>query len=168
MEGSRSRVIDLTDSEVAEDPIKLLRQIPMRYIHFWEDVRPPYIGTSSGTAALDIALKIARNPHARHDESLEYDYDSEAEWEEPEEGDDLDLQDESECESVEDDDEMEEFLDDEGADGLPTRKKFTSLLTDLEPISSGLCFENERQESANADGIPAKMTEYRLELLLGE
>ena len=69
---------------------------------------------------------------------------------------------------MEDEDEMEEFLDDEGADGLPARRKFTSIAADLDPVSSGLCFENECRESVDSHGVRVKMSEYRMELLLSK
>ena len=47
---------------------------------------------------------------------INYDYDSEAEWEEPGEGEDLDSDGELEDEGDDDADDMEGFLDDEGAE----------------------------------------------------
>ncbi|KAJ1406788.1 chromatin assembly factor 1 subunit A-domain-containing protein [Ochromonadaceae sp. CCMP2298] len=73
----------------------------VRTFSFFEDHRPPYVGTIS-KKSLVIS---GRNPFAKDTSLLNYDYDSEEEWEDDVEGDDLD-----------DSDEMEE--DEEAGDWL--------------------------------------------------
>ncbi|KAI1943643.1 chromatin assembly factor-I (CAF-I) p90 subunit [Ophidiomyces ophidiicola] len=139
-------VVDLTrddystsKSSQAQD---LLKNIPMKILQFREDVRPPYRGTFSKRLPRDSAYKLCRNPFSRILPDCDYDYDSEAEWEEPEEGEDLDSEGE---EDVSDDDEedMADFLDD-GEDELGKRKM---IVGNLEPICTGLCWASEGASS---------------------
>ena len=132
---------DVVDS-TSEHPLDLLQKLPMKYIYFHTDVRPPYFGTRSRFGTTKQNRKLSRNPTRPFHEELDYDYDSEAEWEEPEEGDeDLNSVEDSDDNSEDDSDEMEEFLDDEGADDLPKPQK-RSINRDMKPISSGLCWED--------------------------
>lgn len=147
--------------EDRENPVKALQRIPIRYLAFHEDVRPPYIGTYTK----DVSQRLFRNPFARLRSDTDYDYDSEAEWEESEDGEDVDLDSESEGETPSEMDDMEEFLDDADADGQPVRTKL--LAADLEPISSGLCFEDHGGTSRNTSGATTGFRIYRLESLLG-
>ena len=70
-------------------------QIPnkMKLLQFQEDHRPPYYGTWSKTS-----VEVSGKAPMRRDPAMDYDYDSEAEWEEG-------------------DDEVGEDVEDEGADG---------------------------------------------------
>lgn len=119
-------------------PEDLIKRIPMKTLQFAEDVRPPYQGTFTRPMSLSDAISLARNPFKRSIPNINYDYDSEAEWDDPEEGEDLDSDDGDE-EMDEEDEDLDGFLDDgedEGAQGV--RKKV--VVGDLEPVSSGLIF----------------------------
>jgi len=159
--GSNINPIDLTQatSTISRKPLDLLNRIAIRYIHFHQDIRPPWIGTFTKLKSRSEALRLSRNPCSKSRLELDYDYDSEAEWEEPGEGEDLN----SECESVTESDaegEMDGFLDDEGAaDGQKLKKGYSSR--DLEPICSGLCWENEEGTCVSGLG------DYRLEVIQG-
>ncbi|KAI9721647.1 MAG: hypothetical protein M1828_005014 [Chrysothrix sp. TS-e1954] len=164
---SDGRTIDPhSGAAVRWDTFESLRRIPIKYIHFHEDVRPPYIGTSTRVSSISELLRLARNPVRQQRPELDYDEDSEAEWEEPEEGEELNSDGESDAESAADTEEMEEFLDDEGAeDGQRARKK--NISNDMEPISTGLCWENNCGHAAfdtSLKGIP-NIGECRLEFI---
>ncbi|KAF2269597.1 hypothetical protein CC78DRAFT_564826 [Lojkania enalia] len=148
---------DLTDDRGvdAPDPLNILKEIPMKYLHFGEDVRPPYYGTYTKPYSIHQALKLSRCPFSRNLEEVNYDYDSEAEWEEPEEGEDLDSDGEDDLDEDAEDD-MEGFLDDE--DDPQVKRRLIS--GDLEPISTGLCWEDARGVSRLNDGSEAISTEF--------
>lgn len=166
--GSPDRPIDLTtDAEISrEQPLEMLNTIPMKYLHFGEDVRPPYYGTYTKYYPFTAERRLARNPVLRIRQDTNYDYDSEAEWEEPEEGEDLDSDGEDDLEE-EGDDDMDGFLDDEEDPQLKRRM----LSGDLEPISTGLCWEDFNGVSKLNDGFGAISTEFKdfkMEFLLGK
>ncbi|KAF2095944.1 hypothetical protein NA57DRAFT_59009 [Rhizodiscina lignyota] len=168
LHGSSGNPIDLTEEESAfinETPTQMLKQIPMKYIHFHEDVRPPYSGTYTKPISETETRRIARNPLLRARPDADYDYDSEAEWEEPEEGEDIDSDGEEDGDSLEGDDDMEGFLDD-ADDAL--RAKRALITTDLEPDCSGLCWADDTGVMKSADGFDAPNTfhDYRLGFLL--
>ena len=160
--GNPSRPIDLTtDSQNSQ--IKrtsdLLRKVPMKFLKFQEDVRPPYRGTYTNRPVNGIA-KLARNPMRRDLPNTNYDYDSEAEWVE-EEGDE-DLDSDGEDEEIDDDvDDMEGFLDDEG--DVVVNSKRLVVQGDLEPISTGLCWEDQHKKNTHV-----KLVAYRMEVILSE
>lgn len=132
-----------------------LNSIPMKYIHFYEDVRPPYIGTVTATHMETKKLrKLSRNPAGRV-LRLEYDYDSEAEWVE-DDGEDVD--DEEDDEEDDGDEEMDDFLDD--SDDVPAATRPT-FLGEHEPTSTGICFEDQ-----NGLNPCAATHKYRLEFML--
>jgi chromatin assembly factor 1 subunit A len=165
--GSSNNPIDLTheDRQAPEDPLELLKQVPMKYLHFPEDVRPPYYGTYTKPHNAHEASKLARNPLSRTLHEADYDYDSELEWEEPEEGEDLGSEGGDDLDE-EGDDDMEGFLDDEEDPQLKRRL----LSGDLVPVSTGLCWEDSRGVSRLNDGSDAICTEFkefRMGFLLG-
>ena len=83
-----------------------------KYLKFFEDCRPPYCGTWCKTSK----LITGKHPFQKDTSFLDYDYDSEAEWEEEEPGEDL------EEDEVDDDvDDMEKLAADEGVDINDTR-----------------------------------------------
>ncbi|OAA58006.1 chromatin assembly subunit-like protein [Niveomyces insectorum RCEF 264] len=161
----RALMRQLTDTSnvqgAAETPqaaLTVLRTVPMKYLAFREDVRPPYFGTitstppslsgsgststssTNGDGADNARLaKLARNPLAKTVLPLNYDYDSEAEWVD-DDGEDVDDLDDEE-EELDEDGEMSDFLDD-SEDAAPIRPAFSG---GIEPKSSGLCWENEQQ-----------------------
>lgn len=150
--------IDLTDDDTSstKQPLELLKHIPMKYIHFGEDVRPPYYGTYTRTYTDTQARRLARNPTARLRQDTSYDYDSEAEWEEPEEGEDLDSEGDEDLEEDAEDD-MDGFLDDEEDPQLKRRL----ISGDLQPISTGLCWQDGCGVSRLNDGSDAICTDFR-------
>ncbi|KAM0434147.1 hypothetical protein ACHAPT_004092 [Fusarium lateritium] len=131
------------DNAGADNADKIMREargklskVPMKVIAFSQDVRPPYYGTvtlKSFALGKDNMSQLARKP-TRRGLPLDYDYDSEAEWQE-EEGEDLDVDDDEE--ELDDEDDMEGFLDDSEDAGL-SRRLFANT---LEPESTGICFE---------------------------
>lgn len=142
------------ESKSAENPLDQLRQVRMKSLKFGEDVRPPYQGTFTRNVPKPAAIKLSRNPYHRGLPETNYDYDSEAEWEEPEEGEDLDSEEEEEG-SDEGDDDMDGFLDDED-DALAGGKR-RLIVGDLEPICSGLRWA--------ADGTDKEFKQYGMETI---
>lgn len=160
--GNASKPIDLTtDSQNSQ--IKrtgdVLRKIPMKLLQFQEDVRPPYRGTYTSRPVTGMT-KLARNPMRRDLPDTNYDYDSEAEWQEDEDAEDLKSEGEEE-EEADDDEDMEGFLDDENDETANSRRLV--LQGDLEPISTGLCWEDRKKRNTNV-----KMMAYRMEIILGK
>ncbi|CAI9628383.1 unnamed protein product [Alternaria burnsii] len=151
--GSSDQPIDLTADK---GPLELLKDIPMKYIHFCKDVRPPYYGTYTRPYTDMEASRLARNPLARVRQDTDYDYDSEAEWEEPEEGEDLDSDGEDDNEDEAEDD-MDGFLDDEEDPQLKRRL----ISGDLVPVSTGLCWEDADRVSRLNDGSDAICTDFK-------
>ncbi|EHY55127.1 chromatin assembly factor-I (CAF-I) p90 subunit [Exophiala dermatitidis] len=150
LNSAEDSVIDLTRR------IDALASVPYKYFFFQEDVRPPYQGTYTRVVSPRSARKIAVNPSYRGLPNTDYDYDSEAEWQEPEEGDD-DLMDEDEkSEDEEGEEEMDDFLDDEGE-----VVKRQVIVGDMEPKSSGLCWEGEDHQPENGFDL----TLYRMDVL---
>ncbi|KAL8990496.1 MAG: hypothetical protein Q9177_000868 [Variospora cf. flavescens] len=162
--GTSQKPIDLTNpqtSKASQHPLDVLKTVSTKILRFAEDVRPPYIGTYSRIQDPAAARNMCRNPFARSLPCMDYDYDSEAEWEEPGEGEDLDSEGEEEAES-ENGDDMEGFLDDEeAADGPRTGQKRRLLAGDLEPTSTGLCWED-----AHLNPVRTDLALYRLEVIL--
>ncbi|KAF2276557.1 uncharacterized protein EI97DRAFT_398442 [Westerdykella ornata] len=157
LNSSSTHPIDLTkDGDDTQDPLALLKRIPMKYLHFPEDVRPPYFGTYTRPHTRRETSKLAMNPFSRTIREFNYDYDSEAEWEEPEEGEDLDSDGEEDLDEDGDDD-MDGFLDDE--DDGPIKRRMIS--GDLQPVSTGLCWETPNGLSVLNDGSGAVSTEFR-------
>ncbi|PNY25997.1 Chromatin assembly factor 1 subunit rlf2 [Tolypocladium capitatum] len=123
--------------DAAQQVRKRLSKVPMKVIAFSQDVRPPYYGTLTFkpfALGRGNMYRLARKTTARR-LPLDYDYDSEAEWQD-EEGEDVDVDDDDE--ELDDEDDMEGFLDDSEDAGL-ARRVFANT---LEPDSTGICFEN--------------------------
>lgn len=122
---------DKTDEQLQE----LLELIPHKYIKFYENVRPPYVGTYSKSSILP-----KDDPFSTEGTGLNYGYDSDLDWanEEDEDGggvEDLEDGDEEDEDEEEQDDgsegEFDEFLDKEDpSDGNVSRgvKKFIGPL----------------------------------------
>ena len=161
--------IDLTKAtpkKGARNPINRLKIVPMKFLKFAEDVRPPYIGTYTKFLEDRSMAKLSRNPFSRALPSTNYDYDSEAEWEEPEEGEDLDSEGEEEAED-DDAEDMEGFLDDADTDEV---KKRRPMVGNLEPWCTGLCWEDSQSNVHRAilTGQSLDFSPFRLDILLGE
>jgi chromatin assembly factor 1 subunit A len=133
-----------------------LKKVTMKSFRFGEDVRPPYYGTFTKPLSHNQAHKICRTPYARIIPGLNYDYDSEAEWEEPEEGEDLDSEGEEDV-SEDGDDDMDGFLDDEEEE-IDGRRRL--IVGDLEPVSTGIKWHEEGK-------VDPDMEVYRIEALSG-
>ena len=164
--GSARNPIDLTESQskrAIQEPTDLLKTVPMKYLKFFEDYRPPYTGTFTKVKDRRAMSKLCRKPFSREIPDTNYDYDSEAEWEEPGEGEDLDSEGEEEVGEDEEENDMEGFLDDED-DAVKKRP----LLGDLEPTCSGICWEdleNEESKLANLDVLD--LAHFKLDILMG-
>ncbi|KAK3378478.1 chromatin assembly factor 1 subunit A-domain-containing protein [Podospora didyma] len=156
---SSSKPIDLTtESQNARfrSTREALKLVPVKTLKFREDVRPPYIGTITGLPSGVASLrKLAKNPLAKDLLPLDYDYDSEAEWQE-EDGEDIEDMDDDEDDGDNDED-MDDFLDDSNDVG-PGRLAFSG---GMEPESTGLCWENGKRYNE-----PAKLFKYRMEFIL--
>ncbi len=165
--GSSRNPIDLTESQsrrAIQKPTDLLKAVPMKFLKFYEDYRPPYTGTFTKVKDRRAMSKLCRNPFSRELPNTNYDYDSEAEWEEPGEGEDLDSEGEEELGEDEEENDMEGFLDDEN-DAV----KKGPLLGDLEPTCSGICWEdldNEDSKLANLDVLD--LAHFKLDILMGK
>lgn len=154
---SMSMAIDLT-TDSHNQALKALETVPVKSLKFREDVRPPYVGTVSGLpAGLSSFRKVARRPATRAIPTLDYDYDSEAEWQE-DDGEDVDL-DDMDDEEVDHDEDMDDFLDD-SEDVGPAGPAFSG---GMEPTSTGLCWENH-----NRLNNTTKTYKFRMEFMLGK
>jgi len=170
IQGTSTLPIDLTqDSTSRQAPMHALQNVSRRYLQFHEDVRPPYFGTYSKIRSPRSTRRLMVNPFSRTRVDTDYDYDSEAEWEEPEEGEDIIGDEDDEAESQGDPDEMDAFLDDE--DDAPKHKR-KMITGDLQPTSTGLCWENEQAvivqsvEGEDMPSTPKEMKGMRLGVLL--
>jgi chromatin assembly factor 1 subunit A len=148
--GSQSAPVDLTD------PAGPLENVPYKYLFYREDVRPAYQGTFTRSVPPRKARKLAINPSYRGLPNINYDYDSEAEWAEPEEGDEEVLDDDEKSVDEDGDEEMDDFLDDEGE-----QVKRQLLVGELEPNCSGLCWEGGIDSSQPQLDLSA----YRMDVL---
>ena len=160
IQSSDSNTIDLTQ----EDPLRLLKNVPLKFLKYAEDVRPPYVGTYTKTPVDCSVATLCRNPFKRALPLVAYDYDSEVEWEEPEEGEDLDSEGEEELDE-EDVDDMDGFLDDDDVEG-PKRRH---IMGDIEPVSTGIRWvenTNEKEQVVPFGKSTLDLTTLRVESLL--
>ena len=167
IDGTTSNPIDLTDSQSRKaklKPLEKLNKVSLKFLKFAEDVRPPYIGTYTRLTSRHSMVKLARNPVRRGLPDTNYDYDSEAEWEEPVEGEDLDSEGDEEEDDEEEGNEMEGFLDDEDA----TTAKRRPLMGNMEPISTGICWDGPDGSMPDIDIPDLDRRLLRLDALLGE
>lgn len=173
--GTFQSPIDLTgpkSRKIAQKPIEQLKCVSMKYLKFAEDVRPPYIGTYTKNSS-PATSRLCKNPFMRSLPFTDYNYDSEVEWEDPGEGEDLDSEAEEELGDDEEGDEMEGFLDDEGAvEGIRgANVKHRPLIGDLEPISTGLCWDVQGIESAPSSfdsPAPLDLRCFKLDIISGK
>ena len=166
--GSARTPIDLTESQcrrAIQKPTDLLKTVPMKYLKFFEDYRPPYTGTFTKLQDRRAMSKLCRRPFSRQLPNTNYDYDSEAEWEDPGEGEDLDSEGEEEAGEDEDENDMEGFLDDD--EGNTVKKR--PLLGELEPACSEICWEDLESENfqlGNLDVLEPSL--FKLDILMGK
>lgn len=165
LQGSPGNPVDLTaDGGEGHRPEDLLEAVSIRHLHFAEDVRPPYHGSYSKITLQPESARLRRNPFSKVRKDTDYGYDSEAEWEEPEEGEDILSDGEDDVESIGSADDMDGFLDDEDA-GDAKRKVITG---DLKPISTGLCWEDASGKlDSYASEVVADLEGMRVEFLIG-
>ncbi|EOD51230.1 putative chromatin assembly factor 1 subunit a protein [Neofusicoccum parvum UCRNP2] len=133
LQGSSDQPVDLTEESSERNMRELLetlKTVPMKYIHFTEDVRPPYCGTFTKVQSYQESRKMAINPFSKSLPEANYDYDSEYEWEDAEEGEDLDADDEDDLES-EGAEDLEDFLEDDDDDVAHNKRRL--ITGDLEP-----------------------------------
>ncbi|KAL2845219.1 chromatin assembly factor 1 subunit A-domain-containing protein [Aspergillus pseudoustus] len=142
-------------SEATNNLQRSLKQVRMKSLKFGEDVRPPYMGTYTKPLPQSAAARLMRNPFRRELPEVNYDYDSEAEWEDAEEGEDLDSEEEEEG-SEEGDDDMDEFLDDDDDQLLNGKRRL--LVGDLEPVSTGLKWQDQEPDP--------ELQAYKIETML--
>ncbi|KIX92510.1 uncharacterized protein Z520_11830 [Fonsecaea multimorphosa CBS 102226] len=150
MSGPETAPIDLAN------PANILADLPYKYLFFHEDVRPPYHGTYTRVVSPRSTRKLAINSAHRGLPDTNYDYDSEAEWQEPEEGDEEVLEDDEKSEDEDGDEEMGDFLDDEGEVA-----KRQLIVGNMEPKCSGLCWEGG--DSQPQDGFD--LSSFRMDVL---
>lgn len=159
-EGGASNPIDLIAESLSLPTKQSLKFIPMKQLSFHEDVRPGYYGTVTSVQSVSTLRKMARNPAAK-DLPLNYDYDSEAEWVQGEEEEDEAIDDMTDDDDDEDDSKsLNEFLDDEDDVGRPTGRL---MVGNLEPETTGICFENRKRANPNP-----QMYKFRMEFLIRE
>ncbi|KAF2754846.1 hypothetical protein EJ05DRAFT_135488 [Pseudovirgaria hyperparasitica] len=164
--GTSTHPIDLTsDSTIPSEreALEWLRKVPVKYLEFGEDVRPPYCGTYTKRIPKSEARRLAINPRTPKLPEINYQYDSEAEWEEPEEGEDILSDGEEDLESNDDGEDMDGFLDDEEA--VDSKRRMVG--GDLEPVNSGLVWENASGVACCREGpVPSGYAEYKMCFLL--
>lgn len=160
LNGSAAQPVDLTDeSGQTYRPEDLLGSVTIRHLHFAEDVRPPYSGSYTKSLSPRITAKLRRKPFSKIRQDTNYDYDSEAEWDEPEEGEDILSDGEDDEESIGAPDEMEDFLDED--EGGPRRRLITG---DLKPVITGLCWDPSSTGSNQES--PVDLDSMKLEFFL--
>ncbi|KAF2672985.1 hypothetical protein BT63DRAFT_451013 [Microthyrium microscopicum] len=152
LHGTSENPIDLTSEAYGRAHAKALedfQRVPVRYLHFVEDHRPPYCGTWSKPISTTEMNHLKRNPCEYKYQGLDYDEDSEAEWEEPEEGEDLHSDDDDE--SVEDEENLPDFVDDDVVDAIRP-----AFIRDIPPTCSGIQWEDDEGHLCPADPSYAK------------
>jgi chromatin assembly factor 1 subunit A len=160
--GDAKRPIDLTtDSQhlKIKNTRDLLKSVPYKILSFAEDIRPPYKGTYTSQPMTSMH-KLARSPARRDLPLVNYDDDSEAEWE-AEDGEDIESEGDEDEDVGEGEEDLDEFLDDAEVETVNARKLV--LQADLEPKCSGLCWEDEKRRGPNV-----KMYRYVMEFITGQ
>lgn len=108
----------LNSSQATESQIYEMFQnlLPMKYLQFYENIKPPYIGTWCSSNHMSTKLPV-RNPFDTSKSGLDYSYDSDAEWngedaEDEGEGEDIDNDDEDDDDDdIDDEEEMDDFVE---------------------------------------------------------
>ncbi|KAL9116877.1 MAG: hypothetical protein Q9187_006594 [Circinaria calcarea] len=172
--GTMGNPIDLAgskNSSSSQEPLDLLKSTSLKYLRYAEDVRPPYVGTYTKVPQGQSVSKLCRKPFTRALPATNYDYDSEAEWEEPGEGEDLDSEGEEEVGEEEEVDDMEGFLDDDDAGDGTKGTKRRHMMGDVLPVSTGLCWESssgsQKLSTVQYGQTLLDLTPFRMDVLLG-
>lgn len=145
-----------TEMDTMKGAREKLAKVPMKVIAFSQDVRPPYFGTVTFkpfALGKEHMRKLARLSTGRR-LPLDYEYDSEAEWQE-EEGEDLDAEDDEE--EIDDEDDMDGFLDD--SDDAGPARVFANT---MEPDSTGVRYVGDGQEPNPV------ILQHKMEMIMGK
>lgn len=111
---SQKMVEALNSSTKEHEIVELVKGLPpVKYIQFYENAKPPFIGTWCSEKNIAVHFR----PTAIIDTSLtgyNYDYDSDLDWDgEDDEGEDIEeLDEDDDEEEANDDDDMDDFVDD--------------------------------------------------------
>jgi chromatin assembly factor 1 subunit A len=142
--------------------MEVLQNLEVKSIQFQENVRPPYQGTFTRHLSRREWRSLAVNPQSKVD-VFNYDYDSEAEWEEPDEGDDVRSQGEEDEDEADGGVDLEGFVVEDCA--VPKRSLFAN---DMVPVCTGLQWEDPQGTLHPADisGTHVDFDELRMEFLL--
>lgn len=127
----------LNSSDVTESHVysMLSHLSPLKYLHFYENARPPYIGTWCSDEHQAVCLA---HPLSTSGTGMDYDYDSDLEWngEDEGEGEDIDNEDDDEEDDEEmEEDEMEDFVDTN--DSRKKRSRFMGPLVSVNKWNDG-------------------------------
>ncbi|KAG5438760.1 hypothetical protein PCANB_002480 [Pneumocystis canis] len=122
-----------------DDLLNELKIFPMKLLQFREDVRPPYYGTFSKSSS----ILTPRNPFKLDENLFNYYYDSEAEWIEEEEGEDINSMDDNDEEDdtamLKEDEYDRDFLDDDDDESNNMKGK---VITNLVPSIKGIYWQD--------------------------
>lgn len=154
-EGGMSNPIDLIAERLSLPSRRSLEDIPMKQLSFHEDVRPAYYGTITSVPTFPKLKKLAKKPIAK-DLPLDYDYDSEAEWVQGDEEEDVEGMDEMSEEEDEEDETMHDFLDD-ADDTARVPGPLAPAGASMEPEVSGICFEDRLSQNPDPELYKFKM-----------
>ncbi|KAG4305562.1 hypothetical protein PORY_001118 [Pneumocystis oryctolagi] len=121
-------------SDSTNDLLNKLKAFPMKLLQFREDVRPPYYGTFSKSSS----ILTPRNPFKMDELLFNYHYDSEAEWIEEEEGEDIDSitdsDEEEDASMLKEEEDDKNFLDDDDECTDTKKKVFVNLIPSVKGI----------------------------------
>jgi chromatin assembly factor 1 subunit A len=147
--------------------LEMLQRTEVKALYFHENVRPPYIGTWSKPLSRLQCRTLAVNPQSKV-ELFDYDYDSEAEWEEPEDGEDIRSQGEEDDDEADGGDDLEGFVVEDGGSGSPSPKR-SLFANDMIPKCTGLRWEDPKGSLHPSDisGATVDFDELRMGFLLG-
>lgn len=108
-----AEALDSTSSSES-NVITLIKNLPnIKYLQFYENAKPPYVGTWCSQKHSNIPLEPS-NPLDTSLTGYDYDYDSDLDWQDGDEGDgeDIDdLEDGDDDEDLNEDEEMDDFVE---------------------------------------------------------
>lgn len=121
---SPQQILDALNSTTAKEAeiSELFERVPpLKYLHFYENARPPYVGT---WFAPKHRLMLS-SPYDTALTGMDYEYDLELEWNNDEEGEDLDEEDMEEEDDAGEDDDIDDFVE---GDGNQEKRKVSTLV----------------------------------------
>ena len=150
-----------------EQAMDLLADTQIKYLHFEEDVRPAYHGTWTKPLMPQEWKHMSRNPCGSKMSILDYDYDSEAEWDDAEEGEDV-MSNGDEEEEEDEDEDMNDFLDDTEDVNNPGPKRY--IAGQLNPVCSGIQWEDShgKLQPAHPSSQTVDFSELHMGFLLSK